>query len=256
VRLTVLASGSSGNALVVEADGTSLLLDCGISCRQVVRRMRQAALDPSRLSAVLLTHEHSDHVQGLEVFARRFDVAVAATTGTLQSLVAPPSAAEVLAAGREARFGALSVLPFSVSHDAREPVGFVLEDRCCRVGVLTDTGSVTAAMAERLAGCHAVLLEANHDLDMLRQGSYPWPLKQRIASATGHLSNEQSRELLDRLVHAELQAVVAMHLSRENNLPTLALRELARPLAGGGAYLAAASQEGTVQIDVPGRGGA
>ncbi len=249
MRISVLASGSNGNAAVVEADGTCLLLDCGISCRQLVTRMQALGIDPGRIDAVLLTHEHDDHVKGLEVFLRRHPVPVLATAGTVQGMAAPPAGAEALTPGREVRLWALTVLPVPTSHDAREPVGFVLENDGYRVGYVTDTGVVTQLLVERLAGCHALLLECNHDRDMLRVGPYPWPLKQRIASRTGHLSNEQSCGALERLVHSGLEVVVGMHLSQTNNSPHLVTRELAAVLSGSGVRLAVASQHAALVVE-------
>lgn len=250
MRLTVLASGSSGNAVVVEAGGSAILIDCGVSCRQVERRMRAAGHDPDALSAVFLTHEHTDHVQGLEVFLRRHPTPLAATAGTAAACNGRFTEVQVLQSGREVTIGPLAVRPFAVSHDAREPVGFVVEHAGRRVGLLTDSGVATALAVERLAGCEALLLEANHDLDMLRIGPYPWPLKQRIASRTGHLSNEQAQALLERLTHPRLQVVVGMHLSRQNNSPELVRRELARPLAGSAVRVVVARQDEPLTVEV------
>lgn len=250
MRLAVLASGSSGNAVVVEAGGVSILIDCGVSCRQIERRMLAAGFEPDRLSAILLTHEHTDHLQGLEVFLKRHPLPLAATAGTAAACNGDLPLAQVLQAGRQLTLGCLKVLPFSVSHDAREPVGFVVEHAGARVGLLTDAGVATELVVERLTGCQVLLLEANHDRDMLRDGPYPWALKQRIASRTGHLSNEQAQALLDRLAHPALQTVVGMHLSRQNNLPELVRQELARPLAGSAVRLEVASQDEPLVIEL------
>lgn len=250
MRLVVLASGSSGNALVVEAGGRAILIDCGVSCRQIEKRMHAAGVDPGRLDAVLLTHEHTDHIQGLEVFLRRHAVPLAATAGTAAACNGLFTPALVLQSGREVGLGCLKVLPFAVSHDAREPVGFVVEHGGRRVGLLTDSGVATALAVERLERCDALLLEANHDPDMLRLGPYPWALKQRIASRTGHLSNEQAQALLDRLTHPRLQVVVGMHLSRQNNSPELVRRELSRPLTGSTVRLAVAGQDEPLSVEL------
>lgn len=250
MRVTVLASGSQGNAVAIEAGETAILIDCGVSCRQVERRLRWAGLEPARLAAVLLTHEHDDHVQGLEVFLRRYPVPVGATAGTVAACAGAFVPEVVLESGREVVMGSLTVLPFAVSHDAREPVGFVVRHNGRQVGLLTDTGVATELVVARLEGCHALLLEANHDLDMLRHGPYPWPLKQRIASRTGHLSNEQAQALLDRLVHPQLRVVVGMHLSQQNNCPELVRRDLGRPLAGSAVRLAVARQDEPLTVEV------
>jgi phosphoribosyl 1,2-cyclic phosphodiesterase len=246
MRLAILASGSGGNALLVEAGSTSLLVDCGISLRRVSRCLAELGSDVGRLAAVLVTHEHGDHVRGLEVFQRRHAVPVLATEGTAAASAGLRTAGR-LVAGRELAVGGLTVLPFQTCHDAREPVGFVISDNVMRVGVMTDTGMVTGAALEALRGCHALLVECNHDREMLLQGGYPWPLKQRITSRVGHLCNEQGRDVVETLAHPGLQVVVGMHLSQENNLPSLVRRELERVLAGSNTRIAVAHQtEGVV----------
>jgi phosphoribosyl 1,2-cyclic phosphodiesterase len=249
VRATVLASGSAGNALLVESAGACVLIDCGLSLRSLQQRMRAHGLEPDCIDAVLVTHEHGDHVRGLAMVLRRLRVPVLATAGTTAALALPGVEAG-LAAGRPLRFGGLTVLPVEISHDAAEPVGFVVDDGVSSVGVVTDTGVLSPALLERLAGCSALLLECNHDPDMLRLGPYPWPLKQRILSRTGHLSNTQTRDAVEVLAHAGLETVVGMHLSRENNLPALVRRELERPLAGSGISVAVADQDVPVQVEV------
>lgn len=252
VRISILASGSSGNATVVEAGGTCVLIDCGISYRQLVTRMKPLGLEPDRIGAVLLTHEHDDHVKGLEVFLRHHRVPVLATPGTLEAMQTAPPVAEPLVSGRQVRFGAVTALPVQTSHDAREPVGFVMESQNRRLGLVTDTGVFTELLTERLFGCHVLLIECNHDRDLLRVGPYPWPLKQRIASRTGHLSNEQACAAIERLAHSGLETVVGMHLSQTNNRPEMVERELAAVLAGSGVHLTVASQHRVLVVDAGG----
>jgi len=254
VRVSVLASGSSGNATVVQAGGECVLIDCGISYRQLAVRMRSLGLDPAGIGAILLTHEHDDHVKGLEVFLRRHPVPVLATAGTFAGMPVPPPDAQPIVAGRRVSLGGLAALPVPISHDAREPVGFVLEGGDRRAGLVTDTGTFTELLLDRLAGCHALFIECNHDRDLLRVGPYPWPLKQRIASRTGHLSNEQACAAIMRLAHSRLETVVGMHLSETNNRPEMVERELAAALAGSGVRLTVASQHEAraVEIDGPG----
>lgn len=242
MRLAVLASGSGGNAAVLEAGDACILIDCGISYRQLGHRMRSLGMDPLQIQSVLLTHEHDDHVKGLEVFLRHHRIPVLATAGTLAAMAYPPTHAQPLAAGREVRLGGMTVLPVETSHDAREPVGFVVENHGRRVGLVTDTGVLTGSLLECLAGCHALMLECNHDRDLLRYGPYPWPLKQRISSHTGHLSNEKARTAVERLAHSGLELVVGMHLSETNNRPQLVERELGAVLAGSGVRLEISSQ--------------
>ena len=252
MRISVLASGSSGNAAVVEAEGRCVLVDCGISYRQLAARMKPLGLEPGRIDAVLLTHEHDDHVKGLEVFLRRHHVPVLATAGTLEGMPMPPPDSQRLASGRDVRLGGLTVTPVQTCHDAREPVGFVMEGGRGRVGLITDTGVFTELLVERLSGCNAVLLECNHDRDLLRVGPYPWPLKQRIASRTGHLSNEQACAALERLAHSGLEVVVGMHLSQTNNRPEMVKRELSSVLAGSSVRLEVASQEDVLVVEAGG----
>jgi len=242
VRIAVLASGSSGNATVFEAGGTRLLVDAGLSYRQLQRRMLEVGLHVRDLGAVVISHEHSDHVQGLDVLVRHIEAPVLATAGSAAALDPALGVEGTLTAGRELRVGALSVTPVTTRHDAAEPVGFVVRHGDCKVGLATDTGCVGEELLEAFAGCRAVLLESNHDPDMLLVGPYPWPLKQRIAADTGHLSNLKAQRAVERLCHAGLEVVVGMHLSRENNRPELAARELARPFAGSGVRVAVADQ--------------
>jgi phosphoribosyl 1,2-cyclic phosphodiesterase len=242
VRITVLASGSSGNATVFEAGGTRLLVDAGLSYRQLQRRLHEVGLHVRDLSAVVLSHEHSDHVQGLEVLVRHLQGPVLATAGSAAALDPGLRVEGTLVDGREMQLGALAVTPVATRHDAAEPVGFIVRHGDCKAGLATDTGCVGEALLEAFAGCRAVLLESNHDPDMLRVGPYPWPLKARIAADTGHLSNAQAQRAVERLCHPGLEVVVGMHLSRENNRPELAGRELARPVAGSEVRVAVADQ--------------
>jgi len=252
MRVIVHASGSGGNALVVEAAGTRVLVDCGLSLRALQNRMLAAGLQLEGIDALLVTHEHSDHVSGLAPLTRRFALPVLATEGTAAAAGIPHLACK-LSSGRAVRIGGLEIVPVATSHDAREPVGFVFDDGRSRVGVVTDTGIATKLLLERLAGCNGLFIECNHDPDMLRLGPYPWPLKQRIASRTGHLSNEQTRDAVERIAHGGLEVVVGMHLSRENNLPGLVRQELARPLSGSAVHVTVADQDETLIMEI-GRG--
>ncbi len=227
MEIIVLASGSSGNAVLIRSGLTSILFDAGISALQVRRRLAAFGICAGELSAVLLSHEHSDHVRGLEVLLKRVPVPVWATAGTWSRLPVRAAAGGELCSGRELVVAGLRILPVATSHDAAEPVALVLDDGNRRVALCTDTGVVTPLLEQRLAGCDLVLPEANHDPDMLRHGSYPWPLKQRIASRLGHLANHQAAEALARIASPRLAAVIGLHLSQENNSPELA-REVLR----------------------------
>lgn len=250
MRVLVLASGSGGNATVVEANGARVLVDCGISYRQLRARLAPFALEPGDVQAVLLTHEHIDHVRGLEVFCKRHQVPVLASDGTRRALAGRVAVEPVVCSGRELVHDGLAIAPVATSHDAAEPVGFVFSHGGARVGFVTDTGVMTTLLVERLARCAVLLIETNHDLDMLRLGPYPWPLKQRIRSRTGHLSNCQTRDALGQLAGPALECVVAMHLSQENNTPELVRCELDRILAGSPVRCAIASQDQPLAVEV------
>jgi phosphoribosyl 1,2-cyclic phosphodiesterase len=221
VEALVLASGSSGNAVLVRSAGATLLVDAGVSALQLRRRLAAFGLGIDELTAVLITHEHSDHVRGLDVLLRRNSVPVWATAGTWAELAVRSRGGGELVSGRSLAFHAMRVNPVATSHDAREPVAFVFDDGEHRLGLCTDTGTFTGLLAERMAGCDLLMVEANHDVDMLRRGPYPWPLKQRIQSRVGHLSNDQCGDALERLRSPSLRAVIGLHLSAENNLPSM-----------------------------------
>lgn len=226
MELLILASGSSGNAVAVRAGETTVLVDAGVSALQIRKRLAAFGVDETELDAVLVSHEHSDHCRGLEVLLRRREVPVWASAGTWGAVRFRSRAGGELGSGRDTRVGSLVVRSVATSHDAAEPLAFVFEDGRHRVAVCTDTGIVTPLLGERLADLDVLLLEANHDADMLRHGPYPWPLKQRIASRLGHLGNHQTAAALDRLVHPGLAAVVGLHLSGENNCPELVRQTL------------------------------
>jgi phosphoribosyl 1,2-cyclic phosphodiesterase len=234
VEVLVLASGSSGNAVLVHSGETSILVDVGVSALQVRCRLEAFGRTPDEIDAILLTHEHSDHVRGLEVFLRRHRAAPVWTThGTWSRIDARSDGGGELSSGTTMRFGGLSVTPVATSHDAAEPVAYVFDDGDHSAAVCTDTGIVTPLLEQRLQGCELLLLETNHDKDMLRHGPYPWHLKQRIDSRTGHLANHQSCEAVDRIGSKVLKAVVGMHLSAENNCPKLVCENLRETVSNG-----------------------
>lgn len=249
LSVSFLGSGSSGNAAIVSDGTTTVLVDCGFSAREVATRLQSYHLVPERISAVLVTHEHTDHVRGIEVFARRFGCPVWATAGTTQAarLFGRVEDLRRLDPGNEQRIGTLTVLPFRISHDAAEPVGFAIgDDAGSRVGIATDTGVFTDDAAEALSGCDIIGLECNHDLDMLSAGPYPWFLKQRIASSRGHLSNPDAARALARIASDRLSRVHALHLSRTNNRRDIATEALERAIAelGLGAEVRSETQGG------------
>ncbi|MCB1007948.1 MAG: MBL fold metallo-hydrolase [Acidobacteria bacterium] len=234
LRVVVLGSGSGGNAVVVESGGRRLLVDAGFSCREIERRMRAVEVDPASIDALVLTHEHEDHVRGADRFARRHRVPVYASAGTLAGTrFAPEIAARVerIESGRPFEVAGFEIEPFDIPHDAREPVGFVIADGAGRrVGLVADLGCRSRLAWGRLTDLDLLLLETNHDLEMLRSGPYPWSLKQRVAGRHGHLSNVDAAEGLPELVGDRLRFVVLYHLSRTNNLPALAAAAIAEPL--------------------------
>lgn len=233
MEVCVLASGSSGNCVLVRSGGTAVLVDIGVSALQVKKRLDAFGLAPEELSAIFLTHEHSDHIRGLEVFLRRnHAAAVWATHGTWSGVPVKTRTGGEVSSGRDIPVGALRVRPVATSHDAAEPVAYVIEDGMQRVAVCTDTGVFTHLLEQRLADCDLLLIETNHDADMLRHGPYPWHLKQRIASRLGHLGNHQTEEALDRVKCSRLKGVVGLHLSAENNSTALAVESLHRAVDG------------------------
>lgn len=246
MRFALLGSGSLGNALVVEAGRTRLLMDCGFSVGETVRRLERLALSPDQLSGILITHEHDDHFGGVARLARKFSLPVWVTPGTLRGLEALlEGVAEVRRIEGYARLsiGDIEVQPFPVPHDAREPAQYVFGDGARRLGVLTDTGCATAHIRRVLDRCDALVLETNHDCGLLAAGDYPETLKRRIAGRLGHLDNAAAAALLAALDCSRLRHMVAAHLSQSNNRPDLARTALAVPLGCSPEWIAVASQD-------------
>jgi phosphoribosyl 1,2-cyclic phosphodiesterase len=237
VRVTFLASGSSGNAALIESGGRAVLLDAGLSAREIMRRVAAAGLGDVRIEAILLSHEHIDHVRGARVLARRLNVPVIATGGTLSAAAASlADVPERVRIDRRERFtvAGMRIAAFATTHDAAEPACYRFENRTGRcVAVATDTGVITPEVAEALSGAHVVGLESNHDLEMLETGPYPPFLKRRIAGERGHLSNDDAAAALAAIRWRGLAHVFALHLSEQNNTPEHARVALARPLATG-----------------------
>jgi phosphoribosyl 1,2-cyclic phosphodiesterase len=218
LRFASLGSGSRGNALLVEFDDTLLMIDCGLPRRIVEQRLKALGRDPRDVTAILVTHEHADHAQGVAKFARRYNTPVWMTPGTA-SVVRGAGRTWLMSCHRELTIESISVEPYLVPHEARELCQLVFAAGGRRLGVMTDTGHITPHICERLARCDALAIECNHDLESLQRGPYPEALKARIASRFGHLNNAQTTELLDRVEHAGLQWVMALHLSEQNNSP-------------------------------------
>lgn len=259
LRFASLGSGSRGNATLVEAGGTCVMVDCGFSVAEAKRRLARLGKAPEDIRAILVTHEHSDHIGGVAAFARRYGTPVWMTAGTEKG-------SEPFFIGRAAdsnncarkraltpvlewfdghsafAIDALHVTPFPVPHDAREPCQFVFGDGAVRLGLLTDTGSITEHIRQQLDGCDALLLECNHDTAMLAGGPYPPSLKQRVGGRFGHLSNAQAAELLATLDTARLTHLVAAHISEKNNRPELARAALAGALGCADDWVGIADQ--------------
>jgi phosphoribosyl 1,2-cyclic phosphodiesterase len=226
LRIGVLGSGSGGNGVVVESGPHRILIDAGFSAREIKRRLAFFDVDPASLGALVLTHEHVDHCRGADRLAKRYSLPVLATAGTLREARLGEQAAgqaAVIRSGEPFEIAGFRIEPFGLPHDAREPVGLVVEDGVGRrVGLVADLGCRTALAWARLSDLDVLLLETNHDLDMLRTGPYPWSLKQRVAGRHGHLSNREAAEGLPELIGDRLRWLVLYHLSRTNNLPALA----------------------------------
>lgn len=235
MRLGVLASGSRGNAFVIEHDGHMVFIDAGLSGRKHTERLLESGFSDIFPEALLISHEHSDHVKGAGILARRWNIPIFGSSGTLNALkgkLGKLRGTEILENGTGVSFGSFTVNAFSVAHDAADPSGFIIEWSAGKLGIATDLGKSSPLVEGNLIDCSAVVLEFNHDEDMLWNGGYPWHLKQRIASTTGHLSNSAASDLLGNVYHSGLKVCVLAHLSQENNFPHLA-EQASREVAGG-----------------------
>lgn len=236
MRFIVLGSGSAGNAAVIEAGGVRLLVDAGLSAKQLTARMKASGIDPASLHAVLLTHEHGDHIRGLRVLMKQLAVPVYATPATSRLVRdggVEASAWKIFESGAQFHFNGLSVQSFAVPHDAVEPVGFVFRHEERALGLLSDTGHVTRLISERLRGVQALFIEANYDDALLEADTKrPWSTKQRIASRHGHLSNAQTAALVAELAPDGLRRVVLGHLSRDCNHPEKAIAAIRAGVPG------------------------
>lgn len=241
MRFALLGSGSRGNAMVIEAGRTLLLVDCGFSLLQVKSRLGSLGRRPEEIAAIILTHEHSDHFSGAATLARSYNLPIWATAGTAKACEL--GACNLFDCHTPFGLGDMEIMPFPVPHDAREPCQFVFGDGARRLGLLTDVGSVTPHISESLKACDALVLECNHDAALLAEGNYPPQLKQRIGGRLGHLSNEQAAQLLAGLDYGRLQHVVAAHLSEKNNRPHLARDALAGVLGCDTDWIDVAGQD-------------
>ncbi len=245
MRFASLGSGSEGNALVVQSGRTCVLMDCGFTLAEAGVRLERLGLAADSINGIVVTHEHGDHIAGVARLARKHSIPIWMTHGTRQAqyevLSGLPGLNEI-SPQHSFAIGALQVQPYAVPHDAAEPVQYVFSDGARRLGVLTDTGSSTPHIEATLSACDALVLECNHDPEMLANGDYPSSLKQRVSGRFGHLSNREAAALLARLDNRRLQHLVAAHLSRKNNTRELAVAALSAVLNCNADWIAVATQ--------------
>jgi phosphoribosyl 1,2-cyclic phosphodiesterase len=234
----VLGSSSAGNSILVRSETTAVLVDAGFSAREIARRLAEVGLEPGALAAVCVSHEHADHTAGLVALQRRHGVPLYANAGTIEILRRDAAQAglawRVFSTGSPFEIGDLRFEPFAVPHDACDPVGFVVSRGAVRAGIATDLGMATTLIRERLRGCRVLVLESNHDEELLRHSRRPWALKQRILGRQGHLSNRGAVEMLLEIAGPGLEQVFLAHLSQECNDAAFALREVRRRLDEAG----------------------
>jgi len=237
VRVTILASGSGGNACVVESGRTRVLVDAGLSARELERRLKARGMEPETIVGLFVTHEHQDHSSGALTFSARWGAPIFATAGTAAALGLEGNLFSPFVRvdpGLEGRVGTLGFRSFATPHDANESVAYAFEAEEARVVIASDLGRAEEDFVAFLRDATSLLLEFNHDEDMLRDGPYTWPLKRRISGGWGHLSNRQSAEAIRRAAGPRCRRVVATHLSRTNNSPALALTALREALERSG----------------------
>lgn len=229
VNVCAIASGSNGNCYYIGNEEEAILVDAGISCKQVLLRLEERKLDSSKLKAIFLTHEHADHIRGVRVLSKKLGIPAFYTYGTWNkahksSLTANHKYIQI---DQAIQFGSFKVHAFKKNHDANEPCSYRIEVEGKSIGVMTDIGSVCESVITHFEQCHTVFLESNYDEKMLWDGSYPWYLKNRVASDYGHLSNKQAVELVRDYANGKLQNIILSHLSAENNTPELAFQSFA-----------------------------
>ncbi len=246
MKFASLGSGSEGNALLVAAGRTQVLMDCGFGLQDTLSRLACLGVSAGELSGIVVTHEHGDHISGVARLARKFGLPVWLTHGTLRNqpgILTDIGRINEIDPHRAFAVGEIEITPYPVPHDAAEPVQFVFDDGSRRLGVLTDAGCSTAYIEQVLSGCHALVLECNHDSGMLMGGDYPYSLKQRVGGRFGHLSNGDAADILGRLDTSRLQHLVAAHLSRKNNTAELAVQALSSALNCKASWVGVATQE-------------
>jgi phosphoribosyl 1,2-cyclic phosphodiesterase len=244
-KVCPLASGSKGNSLFVSCNNSSFLVDAGLSGVEIERRLSAVEISPESLTAILITHEHSDHVRGAGILSRRFNLPVYITHKTWQACSSLGKIEDLIffECGTAFEIDKIRVSPFSISHDASDPAGLTMEYNGHKIGIATDLGIATGLVKEHLKDSHLLYLESNHDPEMLINGAYPWHLKQRIKGRTGHLSNMDTGNLISELITDRLQHVILAHLSEENNCPQKAVEEVSKCLNGSNISLQVAGPD-------------
>ncbi len=246
LTVCMLASGSRGNAIFVSGGSTSILIDAGLSGIQIERRLKSRGLCPEDLDAILVSHEHTDHIQGAGVLSRRYNLPVYMNLKTRKAAelqMRNVHGFKNFECGSTFMIKDLIIHPFSIPHDAEDPAGFTVKQNGTKIGVATDLGTATSVVKDHLKGCALLVLEANHDEAMLTNGPYPWSIKQRIKSRTGHLSNRASKNLLKEVQHDRLEYVMLAHLSETNNTPQKALNEVGKAITHCNVQLDVAEQD-------------
>jgi phosphoribosyl 1,2-cyclic phosphodiesterase len=244
LAVCILASGSKGNSIYISDGNTAILIDAGLSGAEIERRLHSRALSAKNLDAILVSHEHTDHIQAVGILSRRYQLPVYISPRTKKAF---PRLGKVhdlrtFECGATFQINNMTIHPFSISHDAEDPVGFTIGQNGTIIGIATDLGIATAMVKQHLKNCSLLIIEFNHDPVMLEQGPYPWPIKQRIKSRTGHLSNVESKKLLEELQHDNLKHVILAHLSDTNNTPQKAFGEASKALTHCKAHLTVADQ--------------
>ena len=254
VRVSVLASGSRGNSTWITTERACLLVDAGLSRKETYARLVAAGEDPRTCHAVLISHEHSDHINGLRVLALDLQIPIYINSATREAITWDPkiTAFEMFRTGVRFTLGDIEVTPFSVPHDAADPVAFTFEAQGIKIGVVTDLGYIPEIVKQHVRGCHCLIFESNHDLDMLKVGPYPWHVKQRVMGRQGHLSNRTTGEFLSEDYDGQAQVLVLAHLSETNNHPEIArltaLEALERRTGGEKFELHLASQTAATPV--------
>jgi len=240
LKLCVLASGSSGNCTYIASRHTTVLIDAGLSAKETEKRLKSIHVDPAQVDGICVTHEHSDHTAGLGVLQRRYNIPLFGNSGTIDGFrirrKGPPLDWSVFSTGTPFTIGDLTLEPFSVPHDAYDPVGYIVRTESVRVGVVTDMGTVTRLIKEKLKQCDALVVESNHDEKLLRESTRPWSIKNRISGRQGHLSNKHAADLLADIAHGCLRQIFLAHISKDCNMHEMALNEATHSLRSAGHH--------------------